>query len=218
MTTVDLSCAGCDKPMRKTRTSKQQGEAYCNPCRNAGKALKHGTAYAYRKGCRCEACRAEQNRILREYSARVKARDGASPTAQIKRKRRGIDPTETVTCIVCGDALSRVRSERHIAPTHTLCKTNRSFYVHPDVRQSVFERDEWTCTICNHPVDPDAHYLTDWYPTLDHVIPQSHQLIPDHSPDALRLAHRYCNLARGDRLTTDQDVARRASERRLATV
>ena len=75
-------------------------------------------------------------------------------------------------------------------------------------RLELYERDNWTCQICTEPVDRDAHYLDAWAPSLDHIVPQSHQLIPDHSPEALRTAHRWCNSVRGD-LTyyTDADLA-----------
>ena len=78
----------------------------------------------------------------------------------------------------------------------------------PDsIRRAIYERDDWTCQICYEPVEPDADPLSDWFPSLDHIVPQSHQLIPDHSPEALRTAHRWCNAVRGD-LTyyTDADL------------
>jgi 5-methylcytosine-specific restriction endonuclease McrA len=49
-------------------------------------------------------------------------------------------------------------------------------------------------------VDITLHYFHPLSATLDHIIPQSHMLIPDHSDRNLRLAHRSCNSARGDRL------------------
>ena len=81
------------------------------------------------------------------------------------------------------------------------------FWISRVVRREIYERDDWTCQICLEPVDPAADPNSDWYPTLDHIVPQSHQLIPDHSPEALRTAHRWCNAVRGD-LThyTDADL------------
>lgn len=65
-------------------------------------------------------------------------------------------------------------------------------------RQAIYERDNWTCQLCYEPVDPAADPLSDWFPSLDHIVPQSHMLVPDHSPDNLRTAHRWCNAVRGD--------------------
>lgn len=66
------------------------------------------------------------------------------------------------------------------------------------LRLAIYERDEWMCQLCFEPIDCAAHYLSDWAPSLDHIEPQSHALIPDHSADNLRTAHRWCNSVRGD--------------------
>ena len=74
------------------------------------------------------------------------------------------------------------------------------FVVSDRVRLAIYERDGWVCQLCETPVDvglPVEHALS---ATLDHVVPQSHQLVPDHSPSNLRLAHRICNSLRGDGL------------------
>lgn len=77
----------------------------------------------------------------------------------------------------------------------------RGKFVVPDrVRREIYERDGWVCQLCETPVDvglPVEHVLS---ATLDHIVPQSHQLVPDHSPSNLRLAHRICNSLRGDGL------------------
>jgi len=72
------------------------------------------------------------------------------------------------------------------------------FAISAKVRQAIYERDGWVCQLCEIPVDPEAAVNTLWSATLDHIIPQSHQLVPDHSPSNLRLAHLWCNSARGD--------------------
>lgn len=77
-------------------------------------------------------------------------------------------------------------------------RSKNTFKISPKERLKIYERDNWTCQLCAHPVDSTLHYLHDWSATLDHIIPQSHMLIPDHSPSNLRLAHRWCNSARGD--------------------
>lgn len=76
--------------------------------------------------------------------------------------------------------------------------SGKSFSVSPRVRQSIYARDKWTCQLCSHPVDKSTKHPSPWAPTLDHIEPQSAALIPDHSPSNLRLAHSWCNSARGD--------------------
>lgn len=98
----------------------------------------------------------------------------------------------------CGKRASRSRHKAKVG----------RFSIPLHVRLAIYERDDWTCQICMESVEPDSEPGSDWYPTLDHIVPQSHQLIPDHSPEALRTAHAWCNAVRGD-LTyyTDADLA-----------
>lgn len=72
------------------------------------------------------------------------------------------------------------------------------FAVSRQDRLAIYERDGWMCQLCWTDVEKGAPLGSPWSPSLDHVIPQSTQLIPDHSPGNLRLAHLWCNAARGD--------------------
>lgn len=263
MPSMTLTCAICDKPMQKSRTSAPQGEAAHNAC----KSKAHGLS-GYRQGCRCETCRDAQNKACSEYSKKRTAEDGVHLSAQWRRAKRGVDPLAVVNCTLCGKALRYVRTDQVARPMHKACKdaapqwrregrpnpkieafrqraskaakgttggkrvftagncgwcgeyfvkaqakwcsvkckdsarfaakSQVAFKVSPKVRRSIYERDGWICQLCLLPVDETLHYLDNWAASLDHIIPQSHQLIPDHSPNALRLAHRWCNSARGD--------------------
>ena len=72
---------------------------------------------------------------------------------------------------------------------------NSGPWINPNVRAEVFERDGWTCQLCNGPVDRDADPQSDWFPSLDHIVPQSKG--GGHDADNLRTAHRWCNSIRG---------------------
>lgn len=91
---------------------------------------------------------------------------------------------------------------RHIA--RTIPRASR--FVPLAQRQWIYERDGWVCQICMEPVARDAHYLSDWFPSLDHIVPRSQG--GTHDPANLRTAHRWCNSVRGD-LTyySDADLA-----------
>lgn len=67
------------------------------------------------------------------------------------------------------------------------------------VRLAIYDRDGWVCQLCDLPVDRDLHFSHRMAATLDHIECQSWALIPDHSESNLRLAHRSCNAARGNR-------------------
>lgn len=73
-----------------------------------------------------------------------------------------------------------------------------SFKISPLERQAIYERDGWVCQLCNRPVDPDLGHREPWSASLDHVVPQSLMLVPDHSAQNLRLSHRLCNSYRRD--------------------
>lgn len=68
----------------------------------------------------------------------------------------------------------------------------------PALRASVYERDGWVCGLCDLPIDKSLSWPNKWSASLDHVVPQSHMLIPDHSALNLRAVHLQCNSMRGD--------------------
>lgn len=67
------------------------------------------------------------------------------------------------------------------------------------VRVAVYIRDDGVCQLCGGAVAFDAEFGP-LSATLDHIVPQSHQIVPDHSESNLRLAHMICNSIRGDRI------------------
>lgn len=105
-------------------------------------------------------------------------------------------------CSWCGTyvtALGRYCSKRcKDQAAFTRKSSGFSFKISPRKRLEIYERDKWTCQLCMNAVDPNAAQRSDGYPTLDHIIPQSAMLIPDHSESNLRLSHLWCNSARGD--------------------
>lgn len=76
----------------------------------------------------------------------------------------------------------------------------RSKIIHNRIRMRIYERDNWTCQICGEPTSHEYDPHDMYSPTLDHIVPQSLQLFPDHSPTNLRLAHMICNSERGNRV------------------
>ena len=105
-------------------------------------------------------------------------------------------------CAWCGESFTATGSTTRYCSrrcSRSAAKRRQGrFLIPPRIRRAIYERDNWTCQLCFDPIDREAHYLDDWAPSLDHVTPQSHMLIPDHSPSNLRTAHRWCNAVRGD--------------------
>ena len=83
-------------------------------------------------------------------------------------------------------------------------------------RLAIYERDGWTCQLCGRPVDKDLHFNDRMAATLDHIEPQSLALIPDRSPENLRLAHRACNSRRNNEAVATDGSFRVRPDRRSA--
>lgn len=127
-------------------------------------------------------------------------------------------------CDWCGDYFVAAGAKaRFCSPK---CKTQESFQrrsaggtfkISAKRRKEIYERDGWMCKLCSHPVDKSLPYTDIWSATLDHIIPQALQLVPDHSSANLRLAHRWCNSARGDGSNmTNVSLIKRASDMHMA--
>jgi len=121
-------------------------------------------------------------------------------------------------CAWCGDGFTAEVWGRSTAPLccSTVCAKRRQWankgqtsnWIVPRRRYAIYERDNWTCQLCSGPVDKSLHVNDDWAASLDHIIPQSHHIIPDHSSDNLRLAHRWCNAVLGDgKYYSEHDLA-----------
>lgn len=86
-------------------------------------------------------------------------------------------------------------------------KARRGRFVIPvPVRLAIYERDSWMCQLCGDPVDSTLNPSDAWAATLDHIVCQSWTDEPDHSPENLRLAHRWCNSIRSDESHPDATV------------
>lgn len=287
MAKPNVTCAGCGKPMTSVRA---QGVAKCNPC-----ASVHGSQGRYKRGCRCDACRAGATARMRDYTARRMARDGISQYTQYNIRKaeaegRGYVPEaqRMVDCAVCGgDVLKRDQSsptpamhracrispsgqavkrgamgvesprmvrfrrrmekaargkpaskrvfiqgacewcrEAFCAPMGKWCSSRcktaskiaerypMKFNPTPALRSLVYERDGWVCGICDLPIDRTLSWPSKWSASLDHVVPQSHMLVPDHSASNLRASHSMCNALRGNgsNMSEDELVRRVHSE------
>lgn len=155
-----------------------------------------------RKYC-SEACRLKYVRRTRPDYAERSSRQ----TAERQRIRRAKELANRplVSCPWCGEQFKATHlRQKYCCPEHSRKHEHRKyrqrhgrFAVTEAERMAIYERDNWTCQLCGNPVDKDLHYLDSLAATLDHIVRQSEMLIPDHSPENLRLAHRGCNAKRG---------------------
>ena len=184
------TCSSCgDRMSRGTR--RPGAKSMCKACREA--SYVHGTYRMYSKRkCRCGECRAAATEYMREYTKRYTAKNGISPTARSRRIAKG-QPVESLVCAKCGEPMKASRHVEGVTPMHKKCRGK--FYISAEDRQKVYERDNWMCHLCGERCDPGADWFSDWFPSLDHIVPRSMGGTEDM--DNLATCHRWCNSVRG---------------------
>lgn len=61
----------------------------------------------------------------------------------------------------------------------------------------IFERDEWICGICHHPIDPLLRHPNPDSVSLDHIVPVSDG--GAHTRANTQASHLLCNMIKGNR-------------------
>lgn len=80
-------------------------------------------------------------------------------------------------------------------------------------RFAVFERDDWTCHICQAAVNPSLSWPDPRSATLDHLIALNDPDSPGHVWVNVACAHARCNLSKNDRTRTeDRELHQRLVE------
>lgn len=147
-----------------------------------------------------------------------------SPTCQFRYWKAGVEPAKTTelvhkarpipkaptiiirgawwtagNCAVCGELFVSQYLEKTCTPECQRKLNRNSNWVSPRIRYRIYERDAWTCHLCDKPVPSNLEWDNEtWqpdYPSLDHVIPRSQG--GQDTEDNLRLAHFECNWIRG---------------------
>lgn len=62
---------------------------------------------------------------------------------------------------------------------------------------SIYERDAWTCQLCEAPVDPSLRHPDPMSASIDHIVPLA--LGGAHVRENVQLAHLRCNISKGAR-------------------
>lgn len=166
-----VPCFGCGKPTRRRQLRLGPGASRCKPCgSNARKRFASNRARA--------AAKLEAAALGVEANLKWPFTSGACAQCGEVFTRRGVTAYCSPGC----------RSEARGGDTGNWISRRR--------RLAIYVRDNWTCQLCDEPVDLAADPLSDWFPSLDHIVPRSLGE-PDHRSSNLRTAHRWCNTARG---------------------
>ena len=70
----------------------------------------------------------------------------------------------------------------------------------------IFERDDWTCGICNNFVEKDMKYPDPLCATIDHIVPISRG--GGHTHNNVQLAHFVCNRKKGNKENYNMNTGR----------
>lgn len=135
----------------------------------------------------------------------------------IARKQRQTQPPVTIikgswftsgNCAVCGKNFISKYSDKACSSQCTRklrVSGNRRIRISRAKRFSIYLRDGYQCQLCNLPVPKDNDFTSPNWRTLqaslDHIVPQSLSMNPDHSEANLRLAHLICNSYRNNNIT-----------------
>lgn len=182
------SCA--NKARRWTRT--------CITCERPWEALAPSARYC------SPACRPDARIVSTELALRVQipwwaGRRWPTPPTRVRRRwyagrcqRCDIpfvtdQPANRYCTPACARSDSRARRRAR----------KRGAYVSDVYRAKVFERDKWTCRLCNRRAARDKVVPHPMAPVLDHIIPLANG--GTHEPANVQCAHFLCNSLKGDR-------------------
>lgn len=143
-------------------------------CRTENYGAEHGTTRAFRKGCRCDECRAAKAADNQRFIARHRAEFGVNPSTTWRKRFREVNG-------FWSDAASWD-------------------WIEPRERHAIYARDLWTCWLCSERLDPAGDPNGPKSLTLDHVIPRSKGGTDE--PSNLKTACRMCNSLKGVSVVT----------------
>lgn len=187
-----IPCEVCGEPTGWTKASGKESVTH----KACGRA-ECGTKSSYARGCRCAEC-AEAKRVDNREYWRANYSGG---------RRYGTDST-TRACVVCSAEFKPRTTAITCSPQCRKAHLGRTGdhrsradlygvdYERVD-RAAIFERDGWTCRICELAVDPVLKFPDPGSATLDHVVPMSRG--GGHVEANVQLAHFYCNSVKGNR-------------------
>lgn len=197
---VEVQCATCGGVVRK-HVDKRRPNRFCSyACRDSWRARNAREMFP--------SSPAEDRRALRRIADTLGSARAAAPQASGRpcsaARFVGADcawcdspflwdrKVSGVPARYCSKRCSKAsQRQRYLATRGQFSVTRRQ-------RLGIYERDGWVCQLCGDPVAQDLDPLDDWAPSLDHIECQSWALVPDHSIENLRLAHRWCNSVRSD--------------------
>ena len=116
--TPDTPCATCGKLIWRGSTSRPAGKAQCRDCWRQG----CGTVATYKRGCRCDDCKAANAEAVRKYVAQRKASGNPIPKRDSgpsrryhlrKGEREAIYERDGWICQLCDEPVDQTLDPNH---------------------------------------------------------------------------------------------------------
>ena len=199
--------------LQSKRKKSQKERAEARPCNYCGKPLAR-TATAdglHRKCARIPAW-------LREGKPGPKQRRALKILEEAARGRTAKRVWTQGNCPWCGTEFmspnAKFCSKRCRENDRLRRRQPFAFKPSPADREALRVRDGDDCQLCMRTIDFTLTHPHLWSVSVDHIEPQSHALIPDHSLPNLRLAHLLCNSIRSDDTEMGAEHVRSATEMR----
>lgn len=182
--------------LRAKRASELQAKRNAGTilvCKNCDTELKSQTGNSsYCNLGKCRSAKAKEYLKNRRYG--VCSKDGCT---------KGI---QNVTLQLCPHHATAIWREKNPERYREISRRSRqkrravekNAFVEKVDNMAIFERDKWTCWLCNTHIDKDKDYRDPMSPSIDHVIPLDKGGL--HMESNIKAAHMGCNASKGNRL------------------
>lgn len=184
----DLTCHGCASVIRTHLTSRR----YCSTmCRIYSQMARIG---------KCEICGERDDSIFLAWMPTPESREANKNVGQafalrhqdclrveLDRQGRSLE----CPCAACERERGAPLPQKVNGYSRTSRREPNRYGQH---REAVVVRDNWTCQICDLPIDPEAGPYEDRSLALDHITPRREG--GSDEIDNLRATHRWCNAQR----------------------
>jgi len=118
--------------------------------------------------------------------------------------RQRIHKTQQIYCEDCLAFKDRDKCRRRRAAARSVAAERINDY-------EVFERDNWTCKLCNKPIDKSAKWPEAESASIDHIVPLSKG--GAHTLNNVQSAHLGCNMVKGNRNENRQTAKADSNQR-----